>query len=376
MDILSRDYDIQDLCALMGVSRSGYYKWKKRDKSARDLKREEVISLVSEVHTAHPSHGYRWVAAFIRVNYQQDISDNYAYKAFRFLGIKSRTNHQVHYRPRKVRDLYPNLIFTTWDTVDRPRQVIVSAMTTLKFWIIYFEITFYFDVFTKQILTWKLSERRGGRDQYIDGLMDVVEILKGCTNPTILHTDQGSVYASVAYNDLIQDTNIIRSMSRAGKPTDNPVNEALNGWIKEELYMDFQLDQCRTRDDVKATLRRYIDFYNRQRPCFAIGYDTPDNYCKRFYRGELEKKDTFSKRVLTEEPKFVQKQRAVKRSEECSTMTLKKNDLDHYLAQTHQTITAEKYKEILAYFSKEPDDGYEWSEQDICEQIRKMIRKK
>ena len=57
-------------------------------------------------------------------------------------------------------------------------------------------------------------------------------------------------------------------------------------------------------------------------------------------------------------------------------MTLKKNDLDHYLAQTHQTITAEKYKEILAYFSKEPDDGYEWSEQDICEQIRKMIRKK
>lgn len=67
----------------MGVSRSGYYKWRKRDKSTRDLRREEVIALVSEVHKAHPSHGYRWVAAFIRVNYQQDISDNYVYKAFR-----------------------------------------------------------------------------------------------------------------------------------------------------------------------------------------------------------------------------------------------------------------------------------------------------
>lgn len=94
----------------MGVSRSGYYNWKKRDKSTRDLKREEVIALVSEVHKAHPSHGYRWVAAFIRVNYQQDISDNYVYKAFRFLGIKAKTKHQVHYRPRKIRDLYPNLI--------------------------------------------------------------------------------------------------------------------------------------------------------------------------------------------------------------------------------------------------------------------------
>lgn len=93
----------------MGVSRSGYYKWRKRDKSTRDLRREEVIALVSEVHKAHPSHGYRWVAAFIRVNYQQDISDNYVYKAFRFLGIKAKTKHQVHYRPRKIRDLYPNL---------------------------------------------------------------------------------------------------------------------------------------------------------------------------------------------------------------------------------------------------------------------------
>ena len=224
----------------MGVSRSGYYKWRKRDKSTRDLRREEVIALVSEVHKAHPSHGYRWVAAFIRVNYQQDISDNYVYKAFRFLGIKAKTKHQVHYRPRKIRDLYPNLIFTTWDTVDRPRQVIVSDMTVLKPWIFYLELTLYFDVFTKQILTWKLSERRGGREQYLDGLADVVELLRGKKEPTIIHTDQGSVYSSKAYNELIQDSNIVRSMSRAGKPTDNPVNEALNGWIKEELFIDVE----------------------------------------------------------------------------------------------------------------------------------------
>lgn len=309
VELLSRDYKVQELCSLMGVSRSGYYKWRKRDKSTRDLRREEVIALVSEVHKAHPSHGYRWVAAFIRVNYQQDISDNYVYKAFRFLGIKAKTKHQVHYRPRKIRDLYPNLIFTTWDTVDRPRQVIVSDMTVLKPWIFYLELTLYFDVFTKQILTWKLSERRGGREQYLDGLADVVELLRGKKEPTIIHTDQGSVYSSKAYNELIQDSNIVRSMSRAGKPTDNPVNEALNGWIKEELFIDFRLEECRTRDAVKDVLCRYVAFYNRQRPCFAIGYDTPDNYCKRFYRGELEKKDTFSKRILTEEPKFVQKRK-------------------------------------------------------------------
>ena len=67
---------------------------------------------------------------------------------------------------------------------------------------------------------------------------------------------------SFAYNELIKDTNIVRSMSRAGKPTDNPVNESLNGWIKEELFMDFHIDDCRKREDVRNTLENYVRFYN------------------------------------------------------------------------------------------------------------------
>lgn len=99
-----------------------------------------------------------------------------------------------------------------------------------------------------------------------------------------------AVYSSMAYNELIRDTNIVRSMSRAGKPTDNPVNEALNGWIKEELFVDFKIEQCRSRDEFRAAIERYAKYYNEQRPCYAVGYDTPANYRKRYYRGELERK--------------------------------------------------------------------------------------
>lgn len=99
-------------------------------------------------------------------------------------------------------------------------------------------------------------------------------------------------------------------MSRGGKPTDNPVNEALNGWMKEELLIDFRLDRCRSREDIKETIKRYVNYYNRQRPSYALGYDTPDNYYRRFRDGEIAQKDTFSKRILTAEPKFVQKKRA------------------------------------------------------------------
>ena len=307
--MLSRDYPVKDICEMMDVSRSGYYKWLRRDPSDRDINREAMVEVVEEVHSEYPSHGYRWVAAYIRNTLRTKVSDNFVYKCFRYLGIKSETKHQPHYKPRKVKDRFPNLIFSTWETVDRPRQVVVSDMTAFKFWYFYFEITFYFDVFTKEILSWQLAERRGAREQYIDGLKDVISLLKGRTEPTVLHTDQGSVYASMAYNELIKDTLIVRSMSRAGKPTDNPVNEALNGWIKEELVIDFQIETLRSREDVRDCIDKYVTFYNENRPCFAIGYDTPANYRRRYYKGELEMKDTFSKRQLSEVPKFVQKRR-------------------------------------------------------------------
>ena len=162
------------------------------------------------------------MAAYIRINEHIDISENYAYKCFRFLGVKSETKHQVHCKPLKIRDKYSNLIYSTWETVDRPRQVIVSDTTAFKVWYMYIEVTFYFDVFTKEILTYKVAERRGARDQYIDGLSDVLSLLKGVKEPVVLHTDQGSVYASMAYNELIKDTNVVRSIQGQESPQTTP----------------------------------------------------------------------------------------------------------------------------------------------------------
>ncbi len=286
MELLSRDYPIKDVCAIMGVSRAGFYKWRKRGKSTRAIDREKLLSDVARIHGEHSTHGYRWVAAYLRINEQIAVCNNMVYKCFRSLGITAQTRHRVHSKPRKIKDRYPNLIFSTWDTVDRPRQVIVSDMTAFRILWMYVEVTFYFDVFTKEIVTHRCGERRGDRNQYIDGLEDVKDLLKGQTEPCVLHTDQGSVYASMAYNDIIKDTVIVRSMSRAGKPTDNPVNEALNGWIKEELIIDFKLERCRSVAEVKELIARYVKYYNENRPCYAIGYDTPANYRRRFNKGK------------------------------------------------------------------------------------------
>ena len=89
--------------------------------------------------------------------------------------------------------------------------------------------------------------------------------------------------------------------------------------MKEELYINFKIEDCRRRDEFEDVIENYVDFYNNHRPCYAIGYDTPVNYRKRYYKGELEIKNTFENRVLSEEPKFAQKRRKQAHSEDVST---------------------------------------------------------
>ena len=64
-------------------------------------------------------------------------------------------------------------------------------------------------------------------------------------------------------------------MSEAGTPTDNAIIEALNGWIKEELYLDFNLE---TTDDVFKLLNEYVYYFNNKRPAAALGYKSPVQY--------------------------------------------------------------------------------------------------
>ena len=165
------------------------------------------------------------------------------------------------------------MINNSWKNLSRPLEVIVSDMTSFYSKGKFYELTFYFDAFTKEILSYKLSGRRGDTSTYFDGLKDILRLIKKeSTEPTVLHTDQGSVYSSISYNELIKDYNIKRSMSRAGTPTDNPVNESLNGWIKEELFIDFVLSKA---EDVPSLIKSYVAYYNNERPAYSLKYKTP-----------------------------------------------------------------------------------------------------
>ena len=65
------------------------------------------------------------------------------------------------------------------------------------------------------------------------------------------------------------------SCSFVSPPTDNGAMEAINGWMKEELFMDFNI---KDKDNVPLSIDEYIHFFNYERPAYALGYLTPMQY--------------------------------------------------------------------------------------------------
>ena len=281
---LSGEFPVTLLCEMTKIQRSSFYAWKQRLSHPSDREKNLVnnILLFQEYHLKYPSHGYRWLNAKIRLDNGLVLSDPYAHKCCKTAGIKSKSKHYQYKKAGDPARVFPNLLLTEMQ-IDGPLQCIVSDMTAFYVKGIYYELTLYMDLWNNEIVSHSLSAKRGDRMTYISGLQDLIEIKK--LHPeyqTILHSDQGSVYASKSYNELLPMYGITRSMSRAGTPTDNAAMEAINGWIKAELFMDFHVTG---QKPVREEIDDYIIFFNEQRPAYSLGYLTPRQYRENYLPG-------------------------------------------------------------------------------------------
>ena len=235
----------------------------------------EDLMQFKEYHARYPSHGYRWLNAKIRLDTGKVMSDQYAHKCCKTAGIVSTSKHYRYKKPGDPFRLYPNLLMSGLN-IDGPLQCVVSDMTAFYLKGVYYELTLYMDLWNNEILSYSLSSKRGDRMTYISGLEGLLDIKKAYPElDMILHTDQGSVYASKSFNELLPMYHITHSMSRAGTPTDNAAMEAINGWIKTEMFSDLHV---LSNENIIQEIDQYIVFFNEERPAYSLGYLTPKQY--------------------------------------------------------------------------------------------------
>ena len=274
---LSGEFPVKRLCEVMHVNRSGFYKWKHRleNPSARLKSFVHDLSLFREYHEKYPSHGYRWLNAKIRLDTGLNVSDQYAHKCCKTQGIVSKSKHYRYKKSGEPCKVFPNLLSAGLN-IDGPLQCVVSDMTAFYLKGVYYELTLYMDLWNNEILSHSLSSKRGDRMTYMSGLRGLLDLKAHYPKlDMILHTDQGSVYASKSFNELLPLYNIVHSMSRAGTPTDNGAMEAINGWVKSEMFCDLHVTD---NENIKQQVDDYIRFYNEERPAYSLSYLTPLQY--------------------------------------------------------------------------------------------------
>ena len=281
---LSGEIPVRVLCGQMGLQRSSFYNWRMRlrQPSEQEKKLLEDVREFIRYHRKYPSHGYRWLNAKIRLDTGKIMSGPYAHKCCKMAGIKSESKHYRYKKPGEPGRVYPNLLLREMN-ITGPMQCIVSDMTVFRVKGTYYELTLYMDLWNNEIVAHGLSGKRGDRMTYISGLNDLLEFKKQYPEQEmILHTDQGTVYSSKKFNELLPMYNITRSMSRAGTPTDNAAMEAINGWIKAELFMDFHVTGT---EPVDKEVAEYIRFFNQERPAYSLNYLTPRQFKESFAFG-------------------------------------------------------------------------------------------
>lgn len=274
---LSGEFPVNVLCNAMGIQRSSFYSWKKKLSNPSERERALVsnIMLFREYHLKYPSHGYRWLNAKICLDTGLILSDAYAHKCCKAVGIKSKAKHYRYKKPGEPRKVYPNLLLAEMQ-IDGPLQCVVSDMTAFYVKGVYYELTLYMDLWNNEIVSHALSSKRGDRMTYLSGLTDLLKLkAQHPEYQMILHSDQGSVYSSKSFNELLPMYGVVHSMSRAGTPTDNAAMESINGWIKAEIFTDLHVTGERP---VQTEIDDYIRFFNEERPSFSLNYLTPRQY--------------------------------------------------------------------------------------------------
>ena len=86
-----------------------------------------------------------------------------------------------------------------------------------------------------------------------------------------IHSDQGGQYTSWQFRKVLEDWRVKQSMSRKGNCLDNAPVESFFGHMKDEV----DLEDCRTLNEVRLNIKRYVRYYNEERPQWGLERRTP-----------------------------------------------------------------------------------------------------
>jgi transposase InsO family protein len=259
-------------CRVLGVSPSGFYEWRNRPPSPRQLADAELVETIRKIHVgSRGTYGSPRVHAELRLGLGIRCGRKRVERLMARAGIcgvhrrkgRSRPAPAVHddLVARKFRADGPDRLWVTDITQHRSREGWVYLAVVL-------------DVWSRRVVGWAISERIAA-DIVVDAL-EMAQWRRRDAAGTIVHSDRGAQYTSWVFGHRLRQAGLLGSMGRVGCGLDNAVAESFFGSMQIEL-LDRQA--WTTRDQLSSAMFEWIEaFYNPTRRHSALGYLSPADY--------------------------------------------------------------------------------------------------
>jgi transposase InsO family protein len=268
----AEQYRVRLMCSVLGVSRSGYYAWRKRQPSARERANRGLRALIRLLHRkSRRTYGYRRIHAALAI---QDIScgKNRVARLMREDGLQARRRRRYKRttQSRHNRPVAPNRLAQSF-IASGPNKKWVTDITYIRTAEGWLYLSVVLDLFSRLVVGWAM-------EPYLNDILTRKALKMALAHrqpqPGLLHhSDRGSQYASESYQHLLTSHEALTSMSRTGNVYDNAPMESFFATLKKDLIHH---SHYHTRRQAKADIFEYIEvFYNRQRLHSALGYLSP-----------------------------------------------------------------------------------------------------
>lgn len=275
------EFPVRRMCQLLNVSSSGYYAWRKRPASKREMANQQLVEEIKTVHEeSYETYGSPRVYEELQEN-GVVCSENRVARLMREEGIQAKQSkrYKVTTKANKSHPVAPNLLDRDF-TAETPNQKWTADITYIPTQEGWLYLAVIIDLFSRRIVGWSMSHRMTSQ-LVLDALNMALQQRR--PEPGLLHhSDRGSQYTGNSYQKLLKDNLMLSSMSRTGNCYDNAPSESFFGTLKTELVHHRSYI---TRAEAKMDIFFYIEgFYNRRRRHSTLGYVSPDAFEAAFYQ--------------------------------------------------------------------------------------------
>ena len=258
----SHNLPIAKQAKALGISRGSIY-YLPRPVSAADL---AVMRRMDELHLDFPFAGSRMLRDLLHAEGIK-IGRRHVSTLMKRMGIEAIYRKPNTSKPAPGHKIYPYLLGKM--QVIQPNQVWAMDITYIPMAHGFVYLAAVVDWFSRRILSHRVSITMEA-DFCIEALE---EALARHGRPQIFNTDQGSQFTSTAFTDILLKAGVKISMDGKGSWRDNVFVERLWRSIKyEEVY----LKAYETVTEARASIGRYVHFYNTRRPHSSLERRTPD----------------------------------------------------------------------------------------------------